>query len=203
MVNKIASLFCGADIDKIQKESSRINQENTRLKAEKNILSDSMRTLEQANKKKEILINEYEIRLKGQDKTISELSQTIAKLQDEYATLQKKYEDLKRCLNTNLSSVIAIVKLCDYVYIANEYSKSESIQEILNLLEILLNQNDIYSIMDVDVEFNENIHRVNEVIATDDDMQDMKICESLKRGFRKGQQCIEPQEVKITKKKKL
>ena len=207
MKNKLASLICGTDIDKLQKESGRINQENTHLKWEFNELSSTVRSLEQqieqVNKEKEALSSENEIKLKEKDKTISELSKTISRQQEEYNILQREYDMVKKTLNTNLSAVISIVKFCDFANVSDELSKSVSLHEILSQLENILNKNDIYSIADVDVDFDENIHRINEIIETDDETLDMKVYESLKRGFRKGQQCIEPQEVKVTRKKQL
>lgn len=206
MANKIASLILGIDIDKIQNDCSRLNQENTRLKKEFNSLSNTIQSLElqvkQAYKEKEALVNENEIKLKEKEKIISEFSQTISRQQEEYNTLQREYEVVEKHLNTILSAVISIVKFCDYANVSVELSKSVSLHEILSQLENILNKNDIYSIADVGVDFNENIHRVNEIIDTDDESKDLKVCESLKRGFRKGSQCIEPQEVKVTRKGK-
>lgn len=207
MKNKIASLICGTDIDKIQNERIRINQENTRLKMEFNELSNTVRSLkqqiEQVNTDKEVLANDYENKLKEKAEAILELSRTIEKQQEEYNALQKEFGTVKHRLNDNLSNIISVVKCCDYAYVANELDKLESLQELLNQLERLLNQNDIYSITDVGTIFDENFHLAKAIIDTEDETEDMIISESLKRGFRKGHQCIEPQEVKITKKKQL
>lgn len=207
MKNKLASLICGTDIVKLQKESCRINQENTRMKMEFNELSNTVRSLEQqivqVNKEKEVLVNDFEIKLKEKATVILDLSQTIERKQEEYNALQGEFDTLKQHLHNNISNVISIVKFCDYAYVAKEFGKLESLQELLNQLERLLNQNDIYSITDVGTVFDENLHMAKAIIDTDDETQDMIISESLKRGFRKGQQCIEPQEVIITRKKQL
>ena len=188
IVKLIVKLCCGVDLDKIRRDYERLIQENEHL------TYMYKQQEKQAKDEKKVSIHEYE-RLK---RILSELSQT-SKAQSQ--KLQEECDEAKRKLNMSISSIISIVKFCDFTLLSDNLKKKDAVREILNQLEMVLNQNNVHSITEVGVDFNETMHKINEVIDTNDEAQNMKVCSSLKRGFRKGNQCIEPQEVNIIRKR--
>lgn len=100
--------------------------------------------------------------------------------------------------NKVMVGLMKLMRYCD-ILLGIKVISSEAHSKLEKEIEGLLNVYNIHSVNGSKGKFNPNFQKIVDVVSTTDEYKNGTISQTLLRGFRQGEECLDPEEVEIFK----